>query len=772
MSLLDDADLMGDADLLTHVPNTATHKEVEGIWYPKHAEYRLPKLPEDDDELWLWMQAIWGMRIPRTRVCEHHSTPFEAFADAYFARNPVAIWKASRGFGGKSRLLASLVLQEACFLPAQVTILGGSGAQSLIVHAHTVESWSMPHAPKHLMTEDPTKYDTRLANGAWIRSLMASQSSVRGPHPQRLRLDEIDEMELEILEASQGQPMRGRIGPQKGIETQTVMSSTHQYPDKTMTAMLKRASENGWPIYEWCVGKGQHILTEAHGAVPIERLEPGTHRVLTRDGWRDLQHVTYMGDKPTVTLETTAGELICTADHKVATPDGWAEAGSLLPGALVVTASSGTLALPADPPAPVRDDEVGAAELMPLGTQRVPLPVGPRPAGVLTGGHRVQMPDVHARRVPAGVVEVQVVTDGADQFGPDPAVGVGRGATQVLDPVVTSHGVGPRDAVIGVDVEVDGLDGPLNPSEPIAARLAPDAAGVLQGHTTVVAVRDHGLVLPVYDIGVYGTHEFVIDGSEMVISNCWRESANPVDGWLTHDEVERKRNEIAAHMWETEYDLQEPSFEGRAIDSAAVNACFDPALGVTDEFKWESATHQRPVHPRYVTGVDWAKQKDRTVIATFDARGDDEWECVAWEALTRTPWPHMVGQAERRLRAYPPVFGHDATGLGNVVSDFFDPTLVSRYKGNFKDVLMASGRARHDMFTEYVSAIESGKIRYPRIDLAYREHLYCGLEDLYGKGHPPDSVVAGAIAWSLRGTGRRIVAAPQSMGGRTSPWSI
>ncbi len=258
----------------------------------------------------------------------------------------------------------------------------------------------------------------------------------------------------------------------------------------------------------------------------------------------------------------------------------------------------------------------------------------------------------------------------------------------------------------------------------------------------------------------------------MVISTCWRESANPVDGWLTHDEVERKRKEIAAHMWETEYDLQEPSFEGRAIDSEAVNACFDPALGVTDAYEWESLTHQPPRHPRYVTGVDWAKQKDRTVIATFDARGDDEWECVAWQALTRTPWPHMVGQAERRLRKYPPVFGHDATGLGNVVSDFFDPTLVSRYKGNFRDVLMASGRARHDMFTEYVSAIESGKIRYPRIDLAYREHLYCSLDDLYGKGHPPDSVVAGAIAWSLRGTGRRVVAAPQSMGGRTSPWSI
>jgi hypothetical protein len=273
----------------------------------------------------------------------------------------------------------------------------------------------------------------------------------------------------------------------------------------------------------------------------------------------------------------------------------------------------------------------------------------------------------------------------------------------------------------------------------------------------------------VWDIGVEGQHEFTANG--IVVHNCWRESANPVDGWLTHDEVERKRNEIPAHMWETEYDLQEPSFEGRAINSAAIEAAFDPELGATDEFHWESTTHVQPQHAHYVTGVDWAKEKDRTVITTFDARGNDQWECVAFEALSRSPWPHMVGKAEQRLKKYPPVFAHDATGIGNVVSDFFDANLIRRYRGNFRDVLLASGRTRHDIFTEYVSALESGKIRYPRIDLAYREHLYCGLEDLYGKGHPPDSVVAGAIAWAQRGTGRRIVASPASLG-RRSVWDV
>ncbi len=250
---------------------------------------------------------------------------------------------------------------------------------------------------------------------------------------------------------------------------------------------------------------------------------------------------------------------------------------------------------------------------------------------------------------------------------------------------------------------------------------------------------------------------------------CYRESMNPVDGWLDPQEVARKRNEIPAHMWETEYDLQEPSFDGRAFDTQVVEDAFDANIALVEGSSWE----QDPVsisNPLYVTGVDWAKEKDRTVIATFDARGDDQWQCVAWAAHQRAPWPYMVGQAEARLRQYPPTFAHDATGLGNVIADYFDPELVRKYKSSFRDVIMSSGRSRHDMFTEYVSAIEAGKIKYPRITLAYTEHKYCSLDDLYGRGHPPDSVVAGAIAWSMRGKGRLIVAPPLGIERAASPW--
>ncbi len=54
-------------------------------------------------------------------------------------------------------------------------------------------------------------------------------------------------MKLPILEASQGQPM-----DQGDVRAQTVIASTHQHPDGTMTAVLQRAAAQGWPVYEWC----------------------------------------------------------------------------------------------------------------------------------------------------------------------------------------------------------------------------------------------------------------------------------------------------------------------------------------------------------------------------------------------------------------------------------------------------------------------------------------------------------------------------------------
>jgi hypothetical protein len=126
-----------------------------------------------------------------------------------------------------------------------VNVLGGSGEQSKKVLSY-ISSFGARSEVKHMLAGEVQR-ETRFVNGAKVTALTASQTSVRGPHVPRLRLDEIDEMDLMVLDAALGQTMR-----QKGIETNIVMSSTHQYMDGPMTEMLKRADEREWPVYEWC----------------------------------------------------------------------------------------------------------------------------------------------------------------------------------------------------------------------------------------------------------------------------------------------------------------------------------------------------------------------------------------------------------------------------------------------------------------------------------------------------------------------------------------
>lgn len=465
----------------------------------------ITRFPETDNELWWWVYSTWGVKIPRSKVCPNHVAPFDAFADAFFARSPVAVWKASRGFGGKTNLISLLGMSELVALGAFVTILGGSGAQSLRVHETMSEAWHYPGAPKEMLLRDPTKFDTYLKNGGKARTLMASTKSVRGPHPQRMRLDEIDEMEMNVLTSAQGQPMRKKNKAGQIIETNTVMSSTHQYPDGTMTEILKRAKQNHWPVYQW----------------------------------------------------------------------------------------------------------------------------------------------------------------------------------------------------------------------------------------------------------------------------CYLESSNSADGWLTDEEVARKRQEIPQFMWESEYDLQEPSFEGRAIDGTSVDRMFNPELGFAEADIGMYIEIADPLYDAdYVTGVDWAKSKDFTVIWTFNTT-TDPWSTVAFERINRRPWPQMVHRLNMRWKRYGGKVVHDATGLGSVVNDYIE--FPEGARPNDLIPIIMQGRQRNDMITNYVSAVERHLVSAPRLQWAYEEHKYVTPDDLYNgssKAHLPDSVAAGALAWSQNKTWKRVAVPVKSFTRDKSPWKM
>jgi hypothetical protein len=143
-------------------------------------QFHLPLQTEED--LRLFLRVSFGISIPDVQVCAHHTSPWRAFCDAYFGKSRVTIWKASRGFGGKSFLLALLGLTEALTLKVDVNILGGSGEQSKRVHEYMRRAWDYADIPRRFLASDPYQASTTFTWGNTVRALLASMTSVRGPH--------------------------------------------------------------------------------------------------------------------------------------------------------------------------------------------------------------------------------------------------------------------------------------------------------------------------------------------------------------------------------------------------------------------------------------------------------------------------------------------------------------------------------------------------------------------------------------------------------------
>lgn len=681
-------------------------------------KFVIDRPPKNELELWWATRATFGVKIPRTKVCEQHQTPFEAFSDAYFARHPQAMWLGSRGFSGKTFTLSLLGMMEMTYLGAFVSILGGSGAQAIRVQESMNELWYYEGAPKHLLAKPPTKFDTLLTNQGKARTLMASQTSVRGPHPSRLRIDEIDEADLAIIQASLGQPMRKKNYLGEMIETSTVFSSTHTYPDGPVTYYKREFAEKNFPVFSWCLASGTRVLT-ARGEIPIEEVRRGDS-VLTRAGWRPVQHLTFMGNKPTVALRVKDRVLFATPDHRIATPSGWAHAHALAANAV---ASSGA------------DPGVLRRELMSLAAVGGPDLVLPRSLFVDGVSDDLEMLGVDTSRIPTQMVDSPSFSDGPYNVLPNPDVtGDGRPLAvtlELFDSISGTFGTRPVEAISG----------------------------------------EHGNILPVWDIGVEGEHEFVAEG--IVVHNCYKETSNPVDGWLDPEEVIRKRLEIPAAMWRNEYDILEPNFEGRAIDEASVDKMFDPEWDVVDGKEGYYYQFLQPRDDRdYVTGVDWAKKQDYTIIATWDTTVLP-WKLAAFERINRRPWPQMVGRLNKRWAMYGGQVVSDATGIGSVVNDYIEYPRGAQ-RADLTEFTMA-GRIRSEMVTEVVQAVENGDLLAPRVKSMYDDFRFVTPDDLYNVGstsHLPDTIAATALAWTARKKMERRATQVVSLTRDASPWKI
>lgn len=246
-----------------------------------------PKWPRTEDGWHRLIQSLWRIRISREACCDEHKPPWLAFWRSFLASEPKSIWYASRGFGGKSILLAHLAMTETIVFGCKSTVLGGSGEQSQRVLEAMTSGWERPGVQEYLATE-PGKHRVRLKHGGQVTALTASTRSVRGPHDPRLRLDEVDEMPKLVYEAALGTPME-QPGRYHLVEPNVVQSSTWHYPTGLMTEILEEAWRTGeTPVYQWC---WRCNLTSRGGWLRPQAVER-KRRIVPEHVWRvefDLQ---------------------------------------------------------------------------------------------------------------------------------------------------------------------------------------------------------------------------------------------------------------------------------------------------------------------------------------------------------------------------------------------------------------------------------------------------------------------------------------------------
>jgi hypothetical protein len=203
-----------------------------------------------DDPYWRWICFHTGIRIAWEPVCTEHHTPWDYFSEIR-KRPPLALVHGPRG-GGKSLLSAlDSHLTSRAHPRHDTRILGGSKSQSAQVY-HALREL-VYHGQRHLLTDEDSiakllRDHALYTNGSEVAILAASSTSVRGPHVATLKLDEVDEIDLDCRDAAIGMCMN-----RNGISPSIIMTSTWHKVNGPMASLLERARGGDFPLYSYCI---------------------------------------------------------------------------------------------------------------------------------------------------------------------------------------------------------------------------------------------------------------------------------------------------------------------------------------------------------------------------------------------------------------------------------------------------------------------------------------------------------------------------------------
>jgi hypothetical protein len=163
--------------------------------------------PATKKDLKNYIKVFLGIDVPDRQICPEHNSPLDYlwhsfncdFAQPNPANGDCVVW-ANRG-GGKTDLAAIATLLDCIFKPGcQVRILAGSEDQAGRMYQYLTSF--LRNGFEKFLDGPVRKTGCKFHNGSAVDVLTQSQASVRGPHVQKLRCDEVELFDPDVFNAA------------------------------------------------------------------------------------------------------------------------------------------------------------------------------------------------------------------------------------------------------------------------------------------------------------------------------------------------------------------------------------------------------------------------------------------------------------------------------------------------------------------------------------------------------------------------------------------
>ncbi len=214
-----------------------------------------------------------------------HQPQFKAVSDVLrdVARYYV-IWACRSGsktflFGGLDSWVKSCSKDRY-----ETKLLGGSKDQSLLSYKAMKIFRDATDPYNSRLVQDILMSRADFTNGSEVSILTASMTAVRGPHPQSLKLDEVDEIDDEVYEAALSQPTS-----KYGHNAVLGMFSTNHNIMGQMDKALANAEQHGHSIYKYCIWECLASCRDySHSTCPLAAICPG-EQMREADGYYSIE---------------------------------------------------------------------------------------------------------------------------------------------------------------------------------------------------------------------------------------------------------------------------------------------------------------------------------------------------------------------------------------------------------------------------------------------------------------------------------------------------